>query len=277
VIERFPGDSYSSPPDAKRPLREWLLLGSRWSPYSLFFGTMFRYRALALEGRYDAEAWVESSIEVLREMEACGAKVEVSGMDALRAIEGPAVFVSNHMSTMETLVLPGFIAPIKPVTFVVKRKLTVGPFWGPIMQARDPIIVDRKDPRRDLETVLSEGAKHLGAGRSVVIFPQGTRTELFDRAKFNSLGVKLALRCGVPIVPIALKTDFWGNSPLFRGFGPIRRSRPVHFRFGAALWPRGRGKAEHEAVLGFIESALLEWGAPVARTGGGGKEAEGAD
>jgi len=258
------GDRYDTPEGVKPCLREYLLLGTRWSPYTNFFGVMFRSRALALKGLYDDEAWAASSDEVMERLERCGARFHVSGLDKVRALAGPAVFVANHMSTMETTILPGLITPIRKCTYVVKEKLTKGFIWGPIMRSRDPIAVTRKDARRDLDTVMAEGTRHLANGRSVIIFPQGTRTNGFSRDKFNSLGVKLAARAGVPVLPVALKTDYWGNSLILRGFGPVHRKRPVMIEFGDAIPVSGRGKTEHEACLDFIESRLRSWGVPVS-------------
>jgi 1-acyl-sn-glycerol-3-phosphate acyltransferase len=147
------------------------------------------------------------------------------------------------------------------VTYVVKQKLIMGRIWGPVMRSRNPIAVSRTDPRADLEVVLREGQERLASGISVIVFPQGTRTEAWKREGFNSLGAKLAAKAGVPLVPVALKTDFWGSSGLFRGFGPIRRDRIVRIEFGEGLSVSGRGKAEHEACLDFIEGRLRAWGA----------------
>jgi 1-acyl-sn-glycerol-3-phosphate acyltransferase len=259
----FPGDSYSSPEGASRALSEYLLLGSRWSVYAHFFSIIFKSRALAIHGLYDDEAWAKSSYEVIESLERCAAKFRIEGMDKVRAVEGPLVFVANHMSTLETLVLPSLIRPMKPVTYVVKEKLVDGFIWGPIMRSRDPIVVTRRDPRADLETVLREGQARLKAGISVIIFPQGTRTESWKREGFNSLGIKLASRAGVRVMPVALKTDYWGSDGLIRGFGPVHRDRIVHVEFGDSLGVGGRGKAEHELCLDFIESRLKEWGAAI--------------
>jgi 1-acyl-sn-glycerol-3-phosphate acyltransferase len=169
------------------------------------------------------------------------------------------------MSTLETLALPGLIVPMKPVTYVAKEKLLHGFFWGPIMRSRNPISVSRSDPRADLEIVLREGCARLAAGISVIVFPQGTRKEVFNRSEFNSLGVKLAAKAGVQLLPVAVKTDYWGSSGIFRGFGPVRRERPVHIEFGEPLTVAGRGRPEHDHCLDFIESRLRAWGAPVAR------------
>jgi 1-acyl-sn-glycerol-3-phosphate acyltransferase len=261
MLERFPGDSYSTPEGIPRAASEYLMLGSRWSVYSHFFGTVLWSCSLARRGLYDDEAWGRSAIEIIGNLERCGAKLRVEGLDRLRAAEGPLVFVSNHMSTLETVVLHGFILPLMPVTYVVKRKLLTGFFWGPIMRSRNPIPVSRSDPRGDLEIVLREGQARLASGVSVIVFPQGTRTEVWKSEAFNSLGAKLAAKAGVKMMPIAVKTDYWGSSGLFRGFGPVHRDRTVHIEFGEAMAPGGRGKVEHELCLDFIESRLKAWGA----------------
>ncbi len=263
TTDYFPGDVYATPENVPRARSEYVLLGSRWSVYCHFFATILRSRARALAGLYDDEAWARSSREVITNLERCRARLRIEGMNRVRGTDGPMVFVSNHMSTLETLALPGLIVPMKPVTYVVKEKLLHGFFWGPIMRSRDPIPVSRADPRADLEIVLREGAARLAAGISVIIFPQGTRKDVFVRSELNSLGAKLAARAGALLVPIAVKTDYWGSSGIFRGFGPIRRDRQIHIEFGEPLSVSGRGKTEHEQCLDFIESRLRTWGAPI--------------
>jgi 1-acyl-sn-glycerol-3-phosphate acyltransferase len=263
VTDFFPGANYTTPTGVPRALSEYLLLGSRWGVYLHFFATILRSRSRALAGVYDDEAWAHSSREIINNLERCRALFHIEGMNRVRGAEDPFVFVSNHMSTLETVALPGLIVPMKPVTYVVKEKLMHGFFWGPIMRSRNPISVSRKDPRADLEVVLREGCARLAAGISVIVFPQGSRTDVFDRSKFNSLGAKLAVKAGARLVPVAVKTDFWGSSGLFHGFGPIHRDRIVHIEFGDPFPVTGRGKAEHDRCLDFIESRLRAWGAPV--------------
>jgi 1-acyl-sn-glycerol-3-phosphate acyltransferase len=174
------------------------------------------------------------------------------------------------MSTLETQVLPSIIAPFMPVTFVVKESLTTHPFFGSVMRSRDPIAVKRKNPREDLETVLREGRGRLAKGMSVVVFPQSTRTPVFSRETFNTLGVKLASSAGVLAFPIAVKSDFWGEKGLIRGFGPLRPSRTIHIALGEPITVQGRGKQEHQKIVGFVEEHLAGWGATSAETPGDG-------
>jgi 1-acyl-sn-glycerol-3-phosphate acyltransferase len=156
-------------------------------------------------------------------------------------------------------VLPSLINPVRRCTFVIKPSLMGYPVFGPVMRSRDPIVVTRDNPRQDLQTVLDEGARRLAAGTSIVLFPQTTRSGTFDPAKFNSLGVKLAKNAGVPIVPVALKTDAWANGSMLKDFGPIYPHLPIHIEFAAPLPVEGNGREQQEAAVAFISSRLSAW------------------
>ncbi|MBT3273611.1 MAG: 1-acyl-sn-glycerol-3-phosphate acyltransferase [Spirochaetales bacterium] len=242
---------------------DWILLRSRWALLVKFMFIVFRSRRKALQENYDDSAWADSSYDCLYLMEKVGGKFSVAGLDHIRNLDGPVVFIGNHMSTLETLILPVLIAPLRRVTFVVKEKLVKGPVFGPVMRSRKPITVGRTDPRKDLEAVLTEGEKKLSEGSSIIIFPQSTRKVNFNPRHFNSLGVKLARNSGVKVVPIALKTDFWENGKILSGFGKIRRKRTIHFEFGAPLSIKGQGKNEHKQVVKFITSRLAKWGSTI--------------
>jgi 1-acyl-sn-glycerol-3-phosphate acyltransferase len=145
---------------------------------------------------------------------------------------------------------------------VVKESLVTSPVFGPIMRSRDPIAVGRKNPREDLETVLQRGVERLQRGVSIIVFPQSTRSPVFNPEVFNTLGIKLASKARVPVIPIAVKTDFWVEEGLFRGFGPIRPERTIHIEFGGPMTVTGRGKDQHLEIVEFIKSRLTRWGAP---------------
>lgn len=256
-------DSYDTPPDAPRYLLD-RLIGTRWNLYLRYGAVVISAHRMAVSGRYDDREWVATSLAIFRHVERCGGRIHLRGIDHLRGIEGGVVIISNHMSAAETQLLPGIIAPILPVTFVVKRSLVTHPIFGPVMRSRDPIVVGRKDPRADMATVLSRGVELLGRGISVIVFPQATRRVAFVPEQFNSLGIKLAKAAGARVIPAAMKTDFWGNGSVLRDFGPVRRERPIHMAFGAPLNVEGNGRAQHQAVVQFVREHLKQWGGEVS-------------
>lgn len=215
---------------------------------------------VAKQGKYGPVEWVQSSVDILDALERSGVRLEVTGLHNISSFEGPAVFISNHMSTLETVVLPSLIQPVKEVTFVVKQELMKYPFFGHILGARNPIVVGRSNPREDLIHVMDEGVKYIHEGRSIIIFPQRTRSSKFNPEHFNTLGVKLAKKGGCHVVPTALVTDAWGNGKLIKDFGKIDPGKKVHLSFGRPFRVESSGAREHQEVLDFIQEKLTEWG-----------------
>lgn len=210
-------------------------------------------------GDFDKQAFLRASTGIVRAMEACGAQMRVEGTDHVANLQGPCVFIGNHMSTAETFILPSILLPFRPVCFVVKQALVEMPVFKHIMIHQKPIVVGRSNPREDLRTVLDGGCEQIASGRSVIVFPQTTRTPNFDPSQFNSIGVKLARKANVPVIPLALKTNAWSNGKWVKDLGPFRPDIPVHFAFGEPLDVDGTGKATHQKVVAFIQKKLKAW------------------
>ena len=229
----------------------WFYLRYAW--IVIWAGTKFSFT------RDPQKAVTLQSRRVLRLLERQGADMSFEGLDNFPKEEGPYVFACNHMGSLEVNALPGLVASRTPMTFVVKSSLLTFPFMGVVLKRLGALPVERRHPGEDLMQVLNEGKRLLSEGVSVILFPEGTRQDSFDPARFNSLAVKLALAAGVKIVPVALKTDFWGVGKRIREFGSLRTSQPVHISFSQPLKPQGRGKAEHQASIDFISGHLEKW------------------
>jgi 1-acyl-sn-glycerol-3-phosphate acyltransferase len=224
--------------------------------YSKILMIVLKAYRLCKKGAYTDDYWIKSSLNTVKALESVGGHFEIKNLAILRKLESPCVFVSNHMSVLETFVLPCLIQPYCDVTFVVKESLLSFPFFKHVMRNCNPIVVGRDNPREDLKTVLNEGQNRLNANISVIIFPQTTRSINFDPKKFNSLGVKLAKRCKVPVLPVALKTDAWGKGSRFKDFGKICPDKSVHITFSYPLLVQGSGKEEHTFIVDFIAKKL---------------------
>jgi len=255
----FSTDSYHTKDNTRRFLLDRIMFNTRFYFMSKYFSIVLKSRRVALKGQYDTGAWALSSYDVFKLIEGCGGRFHITGLQNLQKCQGPVVFISNHMSTLETMVFPCIIAPHMNVTFVVKESLVKHPFFGPIMRSRNPIVVSRENSREDLQKVMKTGQNLLAEGISVIIFPQSTRTVEFKPKEFNSLGVKLARSAKVQVIPIAIKTDFWGNDKYLKDLGPIDRSKPIHMAFGEPLSIKGTGKEENELIIQFISSHIAKW------------------
>ena len=223
--------------------------------------TIFISEGIKASKSYTGDDWVHASMRVFKGLEESGIQFSLEGMENITAVNAPVVFIGNHMSTLETFILPALIQSRKDVTFVVKESLIHYPFFKHVLISRDPIVVGRSNPRDDLRNVLEGGVQRLQQGRSIIIFPQSTRSTQLEKRRFNTIGVKLAKKAGVPIVPVALKTDAWSQGNLIKDMGPLLAAKKVHITFGKPLEiTSANGKEEHEAVYRFIESHLASWG-----------------
>lgn len=253
-VNKFGMSSYRTAP-AKNPAR----LPTPRFFLSVLAGPMLWLNRKAVRGCCDDSAWTYGSAWVANIFENLGGIINIDGLDNVADTEEPCVFICNHMSTLETFLLPGIIRPLKPVTFVVKKSLTTLPMFGPIMKSRKPVIVGRANAREDLITVLEEGTKRLRDGISIIVFPQHTRCLQFDEAQFNTIGIKLARKANAPVLPVALKTDAWGQGRKIKELGAIRPDLPARFKFGTAMRITGNGKAEHASICHFIGETLARW------------------
>jgi len=171
---------------------------------------------------YDDFNWVASSFDVFEALEKSGVVFEIEGM--------------------------------------IKQELANYPLFGKVAMARSPILVGRKNPREDLKVVLEDGKRNIENGKSIIIFPQKTRNKYLEIKSFNSLGIKLAKRNSVGVIPIALITDAWGNGKLIKDFGKIDPNKVVKISFGEPIVKIDDDLTAHNKIIDFIAAKFEEWG-----------------
>ena len=228
--------------------------------YSRFARIVLHASAKAKRFEYDGHQWSLSSLDVLGALEGVGVDFEITGIEHIERLDTPCILIGNHMSMLETTILPALIWPFRDVTFVVKQSLLEYPIFKHVMRSRDPIGVTQNNPRADLVATLEGGVARLKKGISMIVFPQGKRSPSFEPHEFNTIGIKMARRAGVPILPVALKTDAWRNGRIIKDVGKIDPTKKVHFAFGESMWIEGRGTEQHQEVIRFIQQRLRSWG-----------------
>jgi 1-acyl-sn-glycerol-3-phosphate acyltransferase len=111
------------------------------------------------------------------------------------------VVAANHESFCDIVVLLACL-PFQ-VRFLAKRSIFRVPVLGWSIAAAGFVPVDRGDPSRGAAT-LDAALKRLRGGRSVVVFPEETRTRTGELLPFKKGAALLALRSGLPLLPVGL-------------------------------------------------------------------------
>jgi len=129
-----------------------------------------------------------------------GVRVEVKGVENVIK-DGPQIFASNHQSICDILVLAGYL----PLQFrwIAKKELFRIPFMGWHMSRGGYISIDRSSLTQSARSVR-EAAAQIRGGKSVVIFPEGTRSPDGHLQPFKRGAFSLAILSQVPVVPIAI-------------------------------------------------------------------------
>lgn len=210
------------------------------------------------------DKWARYCFASLRKAEALGTRVTADGWERRRDLQGPVVYLCNHMSTLETILLPFTLLTFGPFNVVVKASLSRLPGLVRAAEHMGLVPIGRKSPREDLMTIFRVGVERIAQGNSMLIFAQGTRQPVFARKGWSSIGAKLAEKAGVPVMPIAVKTDIQPTRPggkgWFKDFGSVDPSKDIRLRCGPAL--TGSAKEMHAASFDWIKAQLDEWGLP---------------
>jgi 1-acyl-sn-glycerol-3-phosphate acyltransferase len=129
------------------------------------------------------------------------ARVEIEGLENIDRGQ-PQVFAANHSGLHDILSLAAHL----PIQFrwVAKKSLFNVPFMGWHMRRSGYIPIDRDNPREAARSII-EAAQIIRGGVNAIAFPEGTRSRTGDIGQFRSGAFALALRTGVPLVPITLE------------------------------------------------------------------------
>ena len=129
-----------------------------------------------------------------------GNTVTVKGLENIP--ENRAVlFVGNHQSNFDIPILLGHID--KPKAFIAKIELEKFPLINTWMTLIECVFMDRDNLRQSAKAIM-QGIKSLKNGYSMVIFPEGTRSEDGALLEFKPGALKLATKSGVPIIPVTI-------------------------------------------------------------------------
>ncbi len=161
-----------------------------------------------------------------------GIEVECTGLENIDPAR-PALFVSNHQSALDIMILLAYL-PVN-ISFLSKSGLFFVPMLGWFMQGAGHIKVDRVTIASAYQAMKQVG-DHLKSGRSVIIFPEGTRTRSGQMGEFKGGMIHAAVQAGVPVIPMAISGayEILPAGHLYFQPGKIKLSvgKPIYIREG---------------------------------------------
>lgn len=132
-----------------------------------------------------------------------GVTVEIHGAENFTGV--PAVIVANHQSDFD---IPIMLASMdKPYGMVAKMSIKKIPLVRTWMDYIGCTFIDRSDARQSIKA-LNESGNQITLGRSIVIFPEGTRSKSDEMAEFGSGAFKVAFKHKAPIIPVCIDGSY---------------------------------------------------------------------
>lgn len=129
-----------------------------------------------------------------------GVKVAIKGLENIPK-DMPVLFVSNHQGNFDIPILLAHLPGAKG--FVAKDSIEKMPLVSRWMKHMNCVFMDRENLRQSA-AAINEGIRHIKAGTSMVIFPEGTRSLDGQLGEFKAGALKLGTKPAAPIVPIAI-------------------------------------------------------------------------
>ncbi|MGI8773323.1 MAG: lysophospholipid acyltransferase family protein [Acidobacteriaceae bacterium] len=189
-----------------------------------------------------ARAWAKAGLMI------SGSSLEIIGGEFLQQHQ-TAVYVCNHLSYMDT---PAIFAAM-PFQFriLARSDLWKLPFIGWHLHRSGQIAVTVDNPRSSIAS-LNHGVRALKAGMPLFAFPEGGRARDGHLAPFMSGPSYMAIRAGVPIVPMALV----GTYELLPMHGRHFRPQTIKLIVGEPVSTAGRSSREAEALTGRVREII---------------------
>jgi 1-acyl-sn-glycerol-3-phosphate acyltransferase len=144
-----------------------------------------------------ATHWAQSLVKLT------GTTVEIIGLENIP--QRNVLFVSNHQGNFDIPLLIGYIN--KPKGFIAKIELKKLPIVNIWMEKINCVFMDRSNIRASMKAI-QQGIAYLKNGKSMVLFPEGTRSKGPQMGDFKPGSMKLALKSGVPIVPVTINGSY---------------------------------------------------------------------
>lgn len=179
-----------------------------------------------------------------------GVRASITGLD--RVAQPPYIFMCNHQSALDIHVLLAAL-PFE-FKFIAKRSLFLIPLFGWALTRAGHISLDRDNPRRALKA-MDEAARKIQGGTNILLFPEGTRNVDGKLLPFKKGVFSLALKAGVPIVPVGIC-----GTPALQpeGYQVPLHTGDVVINLGEPITITGKGTAYKDELTQTVRAKIEE-------------------
>jgi 1-acyl-sn-glycerol-3-phosphate acyltransferase len=177
-----------------------------------------------------------------------GSKVTITGKENLPS-GGAICIIANHQSIFDVPVLMGFVG--MSMGFIAKKELFKFPVLSYWMKELHCIFIDRQSARSAVQS-FAKGAETIKSGYPIAIFPEGTRAQSDNIAKFQVGSIKLATMAGATIVPIVV-------SGTWHIYEENKRIKPTHIqiRILPVVGPEDEVYSEKQLLMDTIRDRIV--------------------
>lgn len=152
---------------------------------------------------------------------AAGCSLEVTGIEHVDRSRSHVV-VANHLSVLDIMVC--FLAVPLPIRFLAKKELFSVPLLAPAMRSIGIVEVDRTARSAIHEKVNRQAQELVATGRSLIIYPEGTRSRNGVLRPFKKGAFTMAIAGGIPVLPVTIIGTYeaWPSGKLWVYGGKLR-------------------------------------------------------
>ena len=162
------------------------------------------------------------------------------------------IFAPNHSSFMDFPVL--FVAINKYLVFVAKKELKKIPIFKSILNVSGFIFVDRDNTSDAIDSLNELKSDIKNTPRSVVVFPEGTRSSSNQLQSFKKGAAVLSINTGLPIIPVYIMGSFdWWDTKNFR-----KNSKKIVVNFGKPIITENKQYEDRENITNSIKKEIIK-------------------
>ena len=180
-----------------------------------------------------------------------GIRLKVSGLENIRK-DVPYIVVANHRSNIDIMTLARAL-PI-PIRFLSKKEVLQFPLLGAAMRGVGMVPLDRELGRKELASIIRSARVLVSEGRSLVVFPEGTRSLTGEMLPFKYGAFFIAAQVGCPVLPVAIS----GTGAVWPPQSWLIRGGPVSVKVLPPITVTKRAARQSRQLAEDIRSDLIE-------------------